>query len=340
MIDKNTSDIRIINAQEVRRILTGRELDLIQLVRAAYETHAGGESSLPHSTFLRFPSNQRDRIIALPAYLGQPFDIAGVKWIASFPNNSNLGLERASAIIVVNSPETGQPKAILEGSIISAQRTAASAALAAAYLHVDSSVSSIGVIGCGLINREIVHFLLAIFPNITRLVVFDIDQGQSQRFAQKYKELREDLEVDIAQSIDTVFRNSKLISFATVAGEPHVHDISACAPGSTLLHISLRDLSPEVILSSNCDNIADDIDHVCRSQTSLHLAEQQIHHRNFIRCTLSDITRGLISARSDPDQIAIFSPFGLGVLDLALSKFVTDFAQENDIGVIIKSFLQ
>jgi ornithine cyclodeaminase len=320
----------------VATLLSGHERELLAVVRAAYAAHASGESSLPHSTFLRFPGDQTNRIIALPAYLGQEFGVAGIKWVASFPGNLDRGLDRASAVTILNSRQTGRPEAIIEGSIISAKRTAASAALAASVLQNGSDASSVGLIGCGLINFETMRFLLAVNPGRKTLVLFDTETSHARRFAHLCRSAFEGVKVEIAPDAKTVLENAPLISLATTATSPHIFDLSSCQKGSTILHVSLRDLSPEVILA--CENIVDDVDHVCRAQTSIHLAEQLVGNRDFIKGTLADfLQQG--AKRERTDGIAIFSPFGLGVLDIAVGKFVLDLALKSELGTLIQSFL-
>ena len=332
-------DIAILRGSEVRAVLAGRELELIQAVRIAYETHGDGDSSLPHSTFLPFPGQPRDRIIALPAYLGGACRIAGVKWVSSFPDNRHLGVDRASAVVILNSPQTGRPEAVLEGSVISAKRTAASAALAAQCLLSPESfrgkVGRVGMIGCGLINFEIARFLLAVFPEAETFVLFDKDEARAKQF--ENKKIFDGVGVEIAKDVKAVLRNCPLISIATTALTPHIGELRECPRGSAILHISLRDLTPDVILS--CDNVVDDIDHVCRAQTSVHLAQQLVGHRKFIRCTLADILRGRAPARNGSETVSVFSPFGLGVLDLAVGKLVRDLALQQGLETVIGSFL-
>ena len=328
--------IRIINGNEIDGLLCGREREIIELVRCAYETHHRGHSFLPHSVFVRFPDEPTSRIIGLSAYLGESFDLAGFKWIASFPNNIKRGLERASALIVLNSTTTGRPLAIMEGSIISAKRTAASAALAARYLCPDEKLYRAGIIGCGVINYQVVNFLKAEFTGLRELIVFDTDETRSALFQEKCSHLMPDIKIRIVSELPLVLKSCSLISFATSSTQPHVSDLSACASGTVILHISLRDLTPEVILS--CDNVVDDVDHICRAQTSVHLASDLTGGTDFIRGSLAEILLG----RKRPDgqaNVTIFSPFGLAILDLAVAGWVLTRAQDQGIGTILKSFI-
>src|SRR5688572_27529004 len=329
-------DILVLSGGEIASLLSGREIEIIRAVRLAYEAHWRNNSALPHSTFLRFPDDERNRIIALPAYLGEGFAMAGVKWISSFPGNIGAGVDRASAIIVLNSVANGRPEAILEGSVISAKRTAASAALAAGLISGEKVITKLGLIGLGLINYEIARFILATLRSVNSFMVYDLDASRARQFAQKCRDEFGDIEITIAPDVETVLRNSPMISLATTAAKPHIHDCSMCSPGTVLLHVSLRDLAPEVILSS--DNIVDDVDHVCRAQTSVHLAEQLVGNRSFIRCALGDILAGNEASRRDDDSIVVFSPFGLGVLDLAVSSLARNLARELGLGITIPSF--
>ncbi len=330
-------DILILKGQEVLSLLDRREREVVEMVRGAYETHARGKSALPHSLFLHFPDRPGSRIIALPTYLGGDFEMAGVKWVASFPSNLERGIDRASAVVVLNSPETGRPQAIIEGSIISAKRTAASAALAASLLHKDRGERTLALLGCGPINFEVARFVRVMMPEIDRLVVCDLDPQRAEQFKEKCQRTFGPIEAVAVKEAAELLASSSLVSLATTAGTPHINDLGMMAPGSTILHVSLRDLSPEMMLL--CDNIVDDIDHVCRAQTSIHLTEQLTGNREFVRGILADVANGALPARSDERRIAVFSPFGLGVLDMAVAKFVCHLALEQNCGTVISSFL-
>lgn len=333
----NYDDILLLKGNQIIELFKDREQEILQAVKSTYQIHAQGKSSLPHSNFLRFPNNEKDRIIALPAYLGGDMNVAGIKWIASFPGNLSLGMERASAVLILNSAQTGHAQAIMESSVISAKRTAASAAIAANVLRGDQSIDSVGLIGTGLINFETVRFLLATRPEIKTLIVFDLSQKRAEQFKRKCHQLSADLTVVIAQDLDTIWRNASVIAFATTAGTPHIFDLSQCRSDSIILHTSLRDLSPEIILAA--ENIVDDVDHICRAQTSIHLAEQKVGNRDFIRGTIGEILNGVVPPRVDHHKLSVYSPFGLGVLDLALGQLAYKLAIEQNLGTRIESFL-
>jgi 2,3-diaminopropionate biosynthesis protein SbnB len=336
----HSNDVLILRGGEVEDLLAGREAEIMDAVGRAYVAHRRGQSSLPHSTFLRFPNDDLNRIIALPAYLGGGFGVAGMKWIASFPGNVKKGFARASAVLILNSAETGLPEAILESSLISARRTAASAALAAQLLRKGRETAGAGLIGTGVINFETARFLSKAIPGIGRFALYDLDRERAESFAGKLREMLAGAgtaSVDVVSDPRELYRTCPLIAFATTAVKPHVSDLSDCLPGATILHTSLRDLTADVILAA--DNVVDDADHVSRASTSIHLAEQQTGNRDFIRCTIADLVTGEAPAKKSEDQITIVSPFGLGVLDLAVGQLARDRALETGRGTTIEGFL-
>src|SRR5438876_5122650 len=150
-----TFELSIINGKTVNDIVRAHRPECMDVVKHAYLAHARGQAINPHSYFLRFPEKPDSRIIALPAFLGDGFAVAGLKWIASYPGNVRKGFPRASAVLILNDYETGYPFAILESAGLSAARTAASAALAAYWLNGRSrKAQSLGIVGTGLDRKS------------------------------------------------------------------------------------------------------------------------------------------------------------------------------------------
>ena len=333
----STDDIILsLGGAEISALLQGKERRIIELIDEAYVIHGEGDSCLPHSVFVRFPERKRERIIALPGYLGGSKNLAGIKWIASFPENHARGISRASAVMVLNSMETGRPQAFMEGSIISAKRTAASAALACDKLHAAGDIETLGVIGCGLINREIVRFIASLPRKIGSIQTYDVSAERAEAWAESMRGIVGDIPIEHTDVVTDVLARCPVVTFATTAVEPTINDVSMCPKGATLLHISLRDLSPEAILMG--ENVVDDVEHSMRAQTSVHLAEQLAGNRDFLHGTLPQVLTGTIPPRANPDGISIFNPFGLGVLDLTLGNYAYQMAMEQGMGTEIRSF--
>ena len=313
-IERNFS---VVSGSTVNKILQNNYAKVVDLVEAAYLAHGEKKTLNPDSYFLKYPDKPEARIIALPAHLGGDFNISGIKWISSFPKNINHGIPRASAVIILNDYETGYPLACLEGSIISASRTAASAVLAAQNLIKPKTVDRLGIIGCGLISRYVLNFLLNTGWKIPALNLFDLNDRYSEAM-KNYAQEKGIKEVRISSTKEELISASDLITVTTTAGEPHIFDVSAFAHNPIVLHLSLRDLSPDIILASN--NIVDDVDHCLKAATSLHLTEQEVSNRKFVTGTIDQLVKGKLALNSQ--KPTIYSPFGMGILDLAVASYV------------------
>lgn len=317
--DLTAPGLRVVSSRAVQRALAGRINEVVDLVEAVYRLHESGSSVNPHSLFLRFPDRPNARIIALPAAVGGNVDKAGLKWVSSFPDNVAAGIPRASAVLILNDRETGYPYACLEGSVISATRTAASAAIGAVRLGAARPVRGrVGFFGTGLIARYIHRYLAGLGWPIEEIGLYDADGARAEEFRRRLGETEGVPGVRIHAGPESLVRESDLLVFATTAGTPHVTEPRWFDHGPVVLHVSLRDLSPEIVLGAV--NVVDDIDHAVRADTSLHLAEQLSGDRGFVHATLGAVLNGTF--RPPATGTVIFSPFGLGVLDVALGDFV------------------
>lgn len=141
----------------------------------------GGRAHNDHGIQLIFPKksdivgfpkeDSRDRrFMAMPAYLGGRFHMAGEKWYGSNGRNSEKGLPRSILMVTLNDIETGQPLAYMSANLLSAMRTGAMPGLAAKYLaKKDAKVLSL--LGAGVVNKTSLMAIMSKIPTIEVLKI-------------------------------------------------------------------------------------------------------------------------------------------------------------------------
>ena len=323
----------VVPGSTVKNIIDDHRDQVFAAVEYAYRLHSSGDAVNPDSYFLRYSHKPNARIIALPAHLGGSVQKSGIKWISSFPDNRTTNLARASAVLILNDAATGYPLACLEASLISATRTAASAALAAEQLSPNPFEGTLCVIGTGVIARTTIEWLLFRKWNFRKISLYDLDRKEAEHLSHWLRD-QHNIKADIRDSFEDAVRDASLVLLTTTASEPYLADEKLFAHTPTVLHLSLRDICVNVILKAQ--NIVDDVDHCLKANTSLHLTEMASGNRDHVSGSLVDVLEKRV--KLDFGRPRIFSPFGLGVLDLAVGNLVLEKAISSDVAISFPNF--
>ncbi len=302
-------------------LLSRDRSQVMRLVTEAYRLFAEGQAVEEVPSYLRPPHDARARIIAKPACLYGEHPVAGVKWVGSFPGNLALGLPRATGLLVLNDMHTGLPIGSLEVAAINAHRTSASAVMALNQLHGVSAVAAragrvISLVGTGHIGWQMACYLVHEGWVPSQWVLHDLDAARAQAFAARLQALTPEVPVRCADSAAQASTLGEVVVYTTTAGVPHLNDLRL-RPEQTLLHISLRDLGPAVLAQAH--NYVDEAGLAFSQKTALQLAEEALGHRDYLRGEVDAVLAGGRPADGKP---VIFSPFGMGILDLAVGQWL------------------
>src|SRR3989344_3646468 len=121
------AEVLLIDRDQVRNLIADDIAFVKSVVLEAFRVHHEKSCVQPPKQYLQESeaSHTADRIISMSAYIKGGSPISGIKWIGSKHTNPRLVLNRSSALIVLNDPQTNFPIAVLDGSLISAMRTLA-----------------------------------------------------------------------------------------------------------------------------------------------------------------------------------------------------------------------
>lgn len=153
-----------------------------------------GASQLPPKVAIH-PRPAAAFVHAMPAHLRSDApegDLVGMKWVAGYATNLELGLPAIGAIVLVNDPQTGVPVAMLDGGPITAERTAAVSGVAIrrfgpAAAAGGGAATQVAILGAGVQARSHLPVLGAVLPGAT-LHVFDRAPERATAFAAAARE--------------------------------------------------------------------------------------------------------------------------------------------------------
>ena len=196
---------------------------LITLYKGDYVM--GGANHNSHGCMIMFPDDPQfpgmpknaddRRFMAMPAYLGGSYQMAGMKWYGSNVENKKVGLPRSILMMILNDKDTGAPLALMSANLVSAYRTGGIPGVGAKYLaRKDSRVVSI--IGPGVMGKTSLAAFVSVCPNLDTVKI----KGRSQRSLDAFTRfIREELpqikNIEICDSVEEAVKDGDIISFTT-----------------------------------------------------------------------------------------------------------------------------
>ena len=196
---------------------------LITLYKGDYVM--GGANHNSHGCMIMFPDNPQfegmpknaddRRFMAMPAYLGGRYQMAGMKWYGSNVDNKKKGLPRSILMMMLNDKDTGAPLALMSANLVSAYRTGGIPGVGAKYLaRKDAKVVSI--IGPGVMGKTSLAAFVSVCPQVDTVKI----KGRSQRSLDAFvKFVKEELpqikKIEVCDTVEEAVRDSDIISFTT-----------------------------------------------------------------------------------------------------------------------------
>ena len=173
-----------------------------------------------HPEFEGMPKNGEDRrFMAMPAYLGGNFKMAGMKWYGSNTENKQKGLPRSILMMMLNDKDTGAPLALMSANLLSAYRTGAIPGVGAKYLaRKDSKVVSI--VGPGVMGKTSLAAFMSVCPNIEIVKIKGRGQASIDSFVAYVKtEYPQIKEIIVCDTMEEAIKDSDIVSTTTCVGD-------------------------------------------------------------------------------------------------------------------------
>lgn len=319
----------VLSEKEVRRLL-----DIEELIRALEQAHvqySTGKAVMPVRQVVPL-SEIKGRITTMPAYLREA-NALGMKVVTYFQENPRQGLPAILGTIHLYSTDTGKLMAVMDGTYITAIRTACVSAMATKVL-ANPHTPVMGILGAGVQAKAHIRALCKV-RQVSRIKIYSPSGKSAQR-------LKEELEpavgvtIDPALTAEKAVRDSDLLVTATTAKEPilsadwlksgvHINAVGSHRPdqreidGATLKRAKVVVDSREAIMAECGD--------VLLAIREGAITESHIH------AEIGEVVTGKKPGRTSAAEFTLYKSVGIAIQDVAAAHLVYERARKEKAGV-------
>lgn len=302
--------------------------------------------------FEGMPKNADDRrFMAMPAYLGGKYQMAGMKWYGSNCENKASGLQRSILMMMLNDKDTGAPLALMSANLVSCYRTGAIPGVGAKYLAGKDS-ETVTIIGPGVMGRTCLLAFLSVCPKITTVKV----KGRGQRSLHAFEEFVKKecpliQQVIVCDSMEEAVKDSDIICVTSTAPVKEI-DFPYIAEDwvkkGALICLPSAARFDDDFLINRCKKVVDnyklyeawaeefpypsyEMVQIIGSKFTDYLHEGRIQREDIV--DIADIINKKHPGRESDDEIIVYSVGGMPVEDIAWGGTVYRNALKEGIGV-------
>lgn len=241
--------MELLDADAVRaRLPMGEAIDAM---RATFRALAADEVTAPPRGFHQIPALGTDGMLAtMPAHVGGETDVLATKVVSIVPDNAARGLPTIHGLLVAFDGTTGEPLGAVDGTVVTAIRTAATSGLAT-DLMAASDAAVLAVLGTGVQGREHVAAVRAV-RDITTVRLWNRTRERAEVLAEELR--RDGLDVTVLDTPAEAATGADVVCACTAASEAlltaadvgrgvHVNAVGAFTP-------TMRELAADLVASS------------------------------------------------------------------------------------------
>lgn len=320
---------RILSQTDVRASI--RMPEAIDAMCDAFVQLASGRAHVPP----RVPLHTREGdTFFMPAHLEATGDL-GAKVVSVYGTNNRRGLPAIHAAVLVLDAATGAPRAVLDGTYLTALRTGATSGLATRLL-ARPDASTLALFGAGAQARTQLEAIRLVRP-IREVRIVSRTHESAVRFAREIP--ADDLDVRVLDDPAAAAEGADIIVAATTSPTP-VFPGSAVLPGTHINGIgsytpTMQEIDAEllrrarIIVDSRPAALAEAGDLIIPIRNGMLMPQD-------IVAELGAVADGRVPGRTSDDEITFFKSVGNAVQDIAIAQRVLEAAETHGLGSTVE----